>query len=125
MNKNHLYTTLVDIIYTSIVENILLIYNVSIHVIKSSDVYRFTSILLFIEDTASDGCSHGDLRLSSRSDDESQLSSEGRLEVCVNSVWGTVCDTDFSSHDAQVACDQLGYEEQGISPLLFSSVFLI
>ena len=31
----------------------------------------------------------------------------------MNSVWGTVCDTDFSSHDAQVACGQLGYEDHG------------
>ena len=64
-------------------------------------------------DTASDRCSHGDLRLASRSDDKSQLSSEGRLEVCVNSVWGTVCDTDFSSHDAHVACGQLGFDNEG------------
>ena len=31
----------------------------------------------------------------------------------MNSVWGTVCDTNFGSRDAQVACGQLGYEEQG------------
>ena len=43
----------------------------------------------------------------------------------MNNVWGTVCDTDFGSRDAQVACGQLGYEEQGTSLLLFSSVFFI
>ena len=43
----------------------------------------------------------------------------------MNSVWGTVCDTNFGSRDAQVACGQLGYDDQGIFSLLFSSVFFI
>ena len=38
----------------------------------------------------------------------------------MNSVWGTVCDTDFGSRDAHVACGQLGYDDQGIFSLPFS-----
>ena len=35
--------------------------------------------------------------------------SEGRIEVCVNHAWGTVCETGFGVHDAIVACTQLGH----------------
>jgi len=39
----------------------------------------------------------------------SHLSYEGRLEIKVGGVWGTVCDDYFDSRDARVACYMLGY----------------
>ena len=48
-------------------------------------------------------CKTGDVRL------VSEISPiEGRLEICINNAWGSVCRDSFSRDDAQVACRQLG-----------------
>ena len=54
-------------------------------------------------DTLYANCSDGDVRLSGGSS-----SNQGRLEVCINHAWGTVCNNGFSSEEALVACRQLG-----------------
>ena len=51
---------------------------------------------------------HGALRLRGNSSEY-----RGRVEICVNGVWGTVCDDYWDSTDASVVCGQLGYSRFG------------
>ena len=54
-------------------------------------------------------CETGDIRLVGGTKDY-----EGRLEVCINQVWGTVCSRSWGSTDTKVACRQLGHQELGL-----------
>ena len=57
-------------------------------------------------------CEYGELRLVDGTTDL-----EGRVELCINETWGTVCDGGWSTFDAIVACRQLGYQPAGAVPL--------
>lgn len=50
------------------------------------------------------GCTTGDVRLADGPDMYS-----GRVEVCMNGQWGTVCETGWGARDGAVVCNQLGF----------------
>ena len=53
-------------------------------------------------------------------------SNQGRLEVCVNSAWGSVCDSAgvFTSDEAKVVCRQLGILQVEGRKLFFTFILL-
>lgn len=47
----------------------------------------------------------------------------GRLEICINNAWGSICNNSFRVLDAEVACHQLtGFERQGELPCQVTSL---
>ena len=50
------------------------------------------------------GCTEGDIRLL-----DGVTSLDGRVSVCKNNEWGTVCHNGWNENDAIVVCRQLGF----------------
>ena len=65
-------------------------------------------------------CVSGDVRLINGTS-----KSQGRLEVCIGNVWGTVCGRSWDTYDSQVVCKQLGYQRLGIQHFFTTIVLLI
>ena len=53
-------------------------------------------------------CIDGDVRL-----EDGVREYEGRIEICYNGEWGTVCDDGIRDSVAKVVCRQLGFSFHG------------
>ena len=70
-------------------------------------IFTFKSFVLVTANVSNvqlTNCTNGDIRLVNGS---SQYS--GRVEICANNVWGRVCKNGWSTYDALVVCNQLGF----------------
>ena len=54
-------------------------------------------------------CSTGDVRLVGGA-----TPNEGRIEICTNGIWASICSSRFDRSDANVVCSQLGYHNSGM-----------
>ena len=72
-------------------------------------VFECLLFIIFVFSATGGGCTLGDLRLMGGTN-----SMEGRVEICIDGVWGTVSDDGWSTVDAQIACRQLGFAAAGM-----------
>ena len=53
-------------------------------------------------------CTTGDIRLIG-----GRTLTEGRIEICIEHVWGYICDNEWDVTDANIVCLQLGLYPSG------------
>ena len=54
-------------------------------------------------------CAEGEVRLMGGA-----FETEGRVEVCHNGIWGSICSTGFDATDAHVVCKEVGIGPSGM-----------
>ena len=74
----------------------------SVTVCSNNNNYYYFE-LIFVD------CTEGDLRLIPNG----PYKSIGRIELCINGTWGTICSDFIDDNDAMVLCRQLGYSALG------------
>ena len=105
---------------------LIILFYITIHDVYALYMYMYTIVCLsspplFYADPSTEmaNCSTGEVRLVGSGDGD-----EGRLEVCVNNAWGTVCSDGFDSSDAAVACEALGgFDGSGQSLYVYCNFF--
>ena len=76
------------------------------HTHKTCDHYVCLFICILTSPAPNRTCENGDVRLVN-----GRYPSEGRVEVCYNNHWGTVCHDGWGQADSNVVCGELGYPQ--------------
>ena len=64
-------------------------------------------------------CKNGDVRLVGGINEL-----EGRVEICYNKIWGSVCHNSWSTYDANIVCKQLGHQPTGSNESITLTYFV-
>ena len=91
------------------------------YIVCQGIVYNFAHSCTFIsltnnyldQQTPVGNCVTGDVRLQ-----DGPNVREGRLEVCINNAWGTVCNVQFGVREAAVVCTQMNFSDEGMHCIL-------
>ena len=78
------------------------------YILYQFNVFTIFSYAHYFHPARGNECCDGSIQLGG-----SSLAGQGRVEICVEGSWGTVCDTYWDSRDAAVVCRQLGYPPIG------------
>ena len=81
--------------------------------VSCKNTYDLAIIRLFLTHSLAIGtlpnnCSTGDVHLM-----DGNNSNEGRVEICINNLWYTVCYRGWDIADANVVCRQAGIDAEG------------
>ena len=68
--------------------------------------------------SVTDDCLEGDVRIR-----DGTHPSNGRVEVCKNGIWGSVCFSGWSDNEAAVVCRHLGHDSNGTANLSYTRIY--
>ena len=80
-----------------------------VYLLESCILWTLTFLSFLAITTSYANCTDGQLRLVGGANIR-----EGRVEICINNAWGTICDDLFDAQDARVVCTQMGFSNSGI-----------
>ena len=81
-------------------------------------IYIYIYIYIFYDYPDTGDCEEGTIRLV-----DGIIEQEGRVEVCIDSVWGSVCDEGWDKTDAHVVCRQMGHPVLGLYYILYINIY--